>query len=63
MEISSFPLSPYQVYLQHSTPSAVSFQFFVYSVFCFVLFLVGWGSQPAQGVLLVYPRGGWGNTT
>jgi hypothetical protein len=34
-------------------------QFFLFC--CFVLF-TGGGGQSAQGAMLVYPRGGWGNT-
>jgi hypothetical protein len=61
--MSSLPLPPLQCPFSNSTPLlCVSFQFLVYcSVFC-LFFFCGWGGQSAQGAMLVYPMGDWGNT-
>jgi hypothetical protein len=60
VEVSSLPHSPYPVSLQHSSPLlCVHFQFLVY---CSGFFFCGAGGQSVQGTLLVYLRGGCGNT-
>jgi hypothetical protein len=61
MEISSllFPLSP--VCFQQLCPLCCVLIFS--SLFIFQVFFCVGGGQSAQGIMLVYPRGGWGSTT
>jgi hypothetical protein len=64
-EISSLPLAPSLVYLQHLAPSAAcSFSVVYYSVFVVVVVVVLQGKRLiCPGAMLFYPRGGCGNTT
>jgi hypothetical protein len=60
VEISSLPLPSSLVCLQHPTSSAVC----SFSISClFNFFWWGGGGHSAQGAMLVYLRGGCGNTT
>jgi hypothetical protein len=59
-EISSLLLPPSLVHLQHFCPLCCVLVFT--SLFIVQFFFCEGGGQSAQGAMLIYPRGGWGNT-